>query len=127
MINTIKDLHVVNFIDNRPGVYQAIVKIQAGYHIAYNLGDTMPGIGNWKKGALQTIQFMADGTNYWVTIFARKFNKIIIADQALLETITVGVINQLYFNTNLYSMSQYTAVNAKNWADKAFVTNYQYN
>jgi hypothetical protein len=33
----------------------------------------------------------------------------------------VGDINQNWSNTNLYSQTQYTAVGARTWADKAFV------
>jgi hypothetical protein len=36
---------------------------------------------------------------------------------------TVGDINGLYSNSNLYDQAQYKAVNAKTWADKAFVIN----
>jgi hypothetical protein len=47
-------------------------------------------------------------------------------DQALAETIEVGTINSLFYNTNLMDHNQYKAVNAKTWADKVFVMNYQY-
>jgi hypothetical protein len=37
--------------------------------------------------------------------------------------VTVGDINQALHNTALYSQGQYEAVNAKTWADKAYVMN----
>lgn len=44
-------------------------------------------------------------------------------DEAILGNITVGTINQLFYNTNLYNQDQYNAVGAKTWSHKAFVEN----
>jgi len=123
MTNLVKDLNVVDFIQGRKGTYQAIVKVQAGFMTAYEIGNELPSLNRWKKGALQTIQFQPEGSKAWLTVFARKGNKIVLADQELLETIEVGTINQLFYNTNLYNQAQYEAVNAKTWADKAFSKN----
>jgi hypothetical protein len=123
MTNLVKDLNVVDFIQGRKGTYQAIVKVQAGFMTAYEVGTELPSLNRWKKGALQTLQFQPEGSKAWLTIFARKGTKIVLADKELLETIEVGTINQLFYNTNLYSQAQYEAVNAKTWADKAFSQN----
>ena len=123
MTNLVKDLSVVDVIQGRKGTYQAIVKVQAGFMTAYEVGSELPSLNRWKKGALQTLQFQPEGSKAWLTIFARKGTKIILADKELLETIEVGTINQLFYNTNLYSQAQYEAVNAKTWADKAFSKN----
>jgi hypothetical protein len=123
MTNLVKDLSVVDFIQGRKGTYQAIVKVQAGFMTAYEVGSELPSLNRWKKGALQTLQFQPEGSKAWLTIFARKGTKIVLADKELLETIEVGTINQLFYNTNLYSQAQYEAVNAKTWADKAFSQN----
>lgn len=123
MTNLVKDLNVVDFIQGRKGTYQAIVKVQAGFMTAYEIGNELPSLNRWKKGALQTIQFQPEGSKAWLTVFARKGNKIVLADKELLETIEVGTINQLFYNTNLYNQAQYAAVNAKTWADKAFSKN----
>jgi len=123
MTNLVKDLSVVDFIQGRKGTYQAIVKVQAGFMTAYEIGSELPSLNRWKKGALQTLQFQPEGSKAWLTIFARKGTKIVLADKELLETIEVGTINQLFYNTNLYSQAQYEAVNAKTWADKAFLQN----
>jgi hypothetical protein len=40
-----------------------------------------------------------------------------------LADLTVGTINQLYYNTNLYDQMQYQKVNAKTWEDKAYIMN----
>jgi len=123
MINKIKDLTVVDFIGGRKGIFQAIVKVQAGFMIASEIGSELPSLNRWKKGALQTIQFKAEGTSHWTTVFAKKGTRVILLDQALAETIEVGTINSLFYNTNLMDHNQYKAVNAKTWADKAFLLN----
>ena len=129
MINNIKDLSVVNFVNGRKGIFQAIVKVPAGFYKAYVLGSELPNPNRWKKGALQTIQFQPEGsdawmnTSAWLTVFARKGNKIIIMDQKIAEQLEVGTVNQLFYNTNLMDQAQYRAVGAKTWADKVFVLN----
>jgi hypothetical protein len=123
MVNNIKGLTVVDWIGDRKGIFQAIVKVQAGFMIATELGSELPSLGRWKKGALQTIQFNAEGTNHWMTVFAKKGTKVVLLDEKIAETVTVGTINSLFYNTNLMDQSQYKAVNAKTWADKAFLLN----
>jgi hypothetical protein len=75
----------------------------------------------YKKGALQTIEFQPEGSTNYFTIFAKKGNRVVIIDSLILAHLTVGTINQYWVNTNLYSQSQYAAVGAKTWADRAFV------
>ena len=123
MINNIKDLTVVNWIGDREGIFQAIVKVQAGFMVATEIGSELPSLNRWKKGALQTIQFKAQGLNHWVTVFAKKGTKVVLIDEKIAETITVGTINSLFYNTNLMDQTQYQAVKAKTWADKAFLLN----
>jgi hypothetical protein len=77
----------------------------------------------YKKGALQTIEFCPDGGDTYLTVFAKVGTKIRIIDETILKNLTVGTINQYWTNTNLYNQSQYSAVGAKTWADKAFVQN----
>jgi hypothetical protein len=123
MVNNIKGLQVVDWIGDRKGIFQAIVKVQAGFMIASEIGSELPSLNRWKKGALQTIQFKAEGTNHWMTVFAKKGTKVILLDEKLAEKVEVGTINQLFYNTNLMDHNQYKAVNAKTWADKAFLLN----
>ena len=123
MINNIKDLTVVNWIGDREGIFQAIVKVPAGFMVATEIGSEVPCLNRWKKGALQTIQFKAEGTNHWMTVFAKKGTKVILLDEKLAEIVEVGTINQLFYNTNLMDHNQYKSVNAKTWADKAFLLN----
>jgi hypothetical protein len=123
MINNIKGLTLVDYIGDRKGIFQAITKVPAGFMIAAEIGSDIPSLDRWKKGALQTIQFKAEGTSHWTTVFAKKGTRVILLDQALAETIEVGTINSLFYNTNLMDHNQYKAVNAKTWADRAFLLN----
>ena len=123
MINNIKGLQLVNFIRERKGTFQAIVKVPAGFMIASEIGSELPSLTTWKKGALQSIQFQPEGSKAWLTVFARKGTKVIFIDEKIAETVTVGTINQLFYNTNLMDQAQYRSVNAKTWADKVFVIN----
>jgi hypothetical protein len=77
----------------------------------------------FKKGALQTIEFKADGSDTFITVFARSGNKIKLMDLEMFQTMTVGDINQDWSSTNLYSQTNYRMAGANTWADKAFVTN----
>jgi hypothetical protein len=123
MINNIKGLTVVDYIGDRKGIFQAIVKVPAGFLSAYEIGSELPSLNRWKKGALQTIQFQPEGSKAWLTVFAKKGTKVILLDEKLAEKVEVGTINQLFYNTNLMDHNQYKAVNAKTWADKAFLLN----
>ena len=125
----------VEFIENRKGQYRAIVKVQAGF---MTVVDDIGIQNNWgkqqwnsaidvfrgfKKGALQTIQFRAEGTDSWLTVFAKSGNKVKLMDYQLFKDMEVGDINQNWSNTNLYSQTNYALCNTKTWADKAFVVN----
>lgn len=133
-IINLEGINQVDFIGSSKGEFRAIVKVQAGF---LTVVDDLGVQANWqsgpewkraidvfrgfKKGALQTIQFRAEGTTTWLTVFARKGNKIILMDTDLFLTMKVGDINQNWSNTNLYSQRNYAMAGAKTWADKAFV------
>jgi len=80
-------------------------------------------ITGYKKGALQTVEVEIGNSGIYLTVFARVGKKVHLIDKAILASLTVGTINQLYYNTNLYSATQYKAVNASTWASKAYVMN----
>lgn len=135
VINT-TNIHMTDFIGDRQGEYRAIVKVKAGFlTVVDDLGATCNWASGlqWKrainvfrgfqKGALQTIQFKAEGSNNWLTVFARAGKTIKLMDQQLFEDMEVGDINQIWSNTNLCNQRQYGMVNAKTWASKAFVMN----
>lgn len=123
MINTIKGLHITSMIGESKGIFQAITTVPAGYLVAYELGSELPSLNRWKKGVLQTIQFQAEGSKAWLTVFARKGSKVLILDLKIAEQLEVGTVNQLFYNTNLYDQGQYSAMRAKTWADKVFLIN----
>ena len=130
-----KSLIRTDFINSRNGQYRAIVKVPAGFMtVVDDLGITANwGKQQWnkaidvfrgfKRGALQSIQFRAEGSDNWITVFARTGNKVKSIDNELLADINVGDINQDWSRSNLYNQRQYEAVGAKTWADKAFVKN----
>jgi hypothetical protein len=134
IINSEK-INEVEFINNRKGEFRAIVKVQAGFMtVVSDLGiqnnwgkqqwnSAIDVFRNFKKGALQTIEFKAEGSNTWLTVFAKAGNKVKLMDYQLFKDMEVGDINQNWSNTNLYSMKNYALCKAKTWADKAFVVN----
>ena len=132
-----KSLSRVEFVNGQVGTYRAIVKVKAGFvtvvddlGIQANWGkkqwnSPIDVFRNFKKGALQTIQFKADNSRGadWLTVFAKVGTKIKLIDDSLLADLKIGDINQDWSNTNLYNQNQYQAVGAKTWADNAFITN----
>ena len=80
-------------------------------------------ISGYKKGTLQTVQFKPDGSDFWLTIFSRTGKKVKLIDESILVNLTVGTINSMYYNTNLYDHHQYKAVNSKSWASMAYKMN----
>jgi hypothetical protein len=135
IINT-TGISQVDMITGRTGEYRAIAKVKAGFMVVVeDLGiqnkwstgaewkraiDVFRG---FKKGALQTIQFRADGTQHWLTVFAKAGTKVKFMDEQMFRDMEVGDINQNWTNTNLYDQRQYGVVNAKTWASKVFVKN----
>jgi hypothetical protein len=132
LINTtdVRTVNVLGAYTNTTGKFRFITKCRAGWMTIVDARDadneyymTYPEalLTAYKKGALQTIEFQPEGTGIWLTVFAKKGNKIILMDEVIMAHLTVGTINQYWVNTNLYSQSQYAAVGAKTWADRAFV------
>ena len=80
-------------------------------------------ISGFKRGALQTVEFCPDGSDFYLTVFARVGKKVKLIDESIMADLTVGTINSMYDNTNLYNQNQYQAVNSKTWASKAYVMN----
>ena len=125
LINSTK-IQLVDFIQNRKGTLQAIVKTPSKMLVAYELDESYSLdsiLNNWHKGALQTLQFKPKGQKSWLTIFARSGNKIILIDNQIAKSNKVGTVNQLFFNTNLYDQHQYQMVNATNWDSYVFISN----
>ena len=115
-----------------PGKFRFITKCQAGYMICNDARDfddarlyANPAsvLSAYKKGALQSVQYKPVGSDVYFTVFAKKGNKIIIMDEAIMRGLDVACVNQLWYNTNLMDHNQYKAVNSTSWASKVFVMN----
>ena len=130
LVNT-TDVRTVKVLDSyTAGKFRFITKCRAGWlTIAearqndneYYMSHPEALLTAYKKGALQTIEFQPEGGDMYLTVFARKGNKIVLMDEVIMSHLTVGTINQYWYNTNLYNQSQYNVVGAKTWADRAFV------
>ena len=80
-------------------------------------------ISGYNNNVLQTVQYCPTGTTTWLTIFCRVGKKVKLIDETILVNTTVGTINSMYYNTNLYNHQQYKAVNSKSWASMAYQMN----
>jgi hypothetical protein len=121
-----KDLKVLSFMDNfvaGEGTYRVITKCKAGFMVTSDIqaSSAIQAFRRYKVKAIQSIAFMMNG-GYPVTVYARSGKKV-WASECFLSEVTVGDINQDLYNTSLYGQGQYQAVNAKTWADKAYVMN----
>lgn len=136
LINT-TGIHTINIInadhyEKLPGKFRFITKCRAGYMTCNDARDfdderlyknPASVLSAYKKGALHTVEYKPHGSDTFFTVFAKKGTKIVLMDEAIMRGLDVGTINQLWYNTNLYSSEQYRAVNSKTWASKAFVMN----
>lgn len=126
-----RNIHTCDFLSGyTAGKFRFITKCRAGFLTisdsrdfdnAHYMAHPESLISGYKKGALQTVQFNPEGTDIWLTVFAKNGKKIPVIDQAILADLSVGTVNSYWLNTALYNQHQYTAVGAKTWADKAFV------
>ena len=125
-----RDLNVFEFLGEEycgEGKYRVITKCQAGFMITsvVEAPSAMAALRRYKMNAVHTIARIKDVEGLGerdFTVFARNGKKIWIAEEMLAE-FTVGDINQDLYKTALYNQYQYNAVNAKTWADKAYVMN----
>ena len=136
IINT-TDIRTVDIINNdhyqaTPGKFRFITKCRAGYFSCNDARDfddarlyANPAsvMSAYKKGALHSVEYKPAGSDNFFTVFAKKGNKVILMDEAIMRGLDVGTINGLWYNTNLMDMNQYKAVNSKSWASMAFVMN----
>lgn len=114
-----------------PGEFRMVVKTKLGMTVCDARDFDNPrikenpemAISGYKRGALQTVQFKPEGSNFWLTVFSRTGKKVKLIDESILANLTVGTINGMFDNTNLMDMAQYKLVNASSWASKAFTQN----
>ncbi len=130
-IRTVDIINNVNY-DDKPGKFRFITKCKAGFYTCNDARDWDDArlydypesvLSSYKKGALHTVEYRPYGSDNFFTVFAKKGNKVIVMDEAIMRRLDVGCINDLWYNTNLMDSLQYKAVNSKTWASKAFVMN----
>ena len=80
-------------------------------------------INGYNRGSLQTVQFCPEGSDFYLTIFARVGKKIKFMDESIMSALTVTTVNGDFDNTNLMDRSQYDTVNATTWESKVFTMN----
>jgi hypothetical protein len=129
----IPNIHTVDILkDYSAGKFRFVSKTRAGWYTVTDARDfnnprliSNPEsiITGYEKGALQTVEFCPEGGDYYLTVFARVGKTVKLIDKTILAALTVGTINQLYYNTNLYNQTQYNLVGAKTWADYAYQLN----
>ena len=125
-----RDLTVMEFHGDdmcREGKYRVITKCQAGFLITsvVEADSAINALRRYKIKAVHTIARIKEVEGLGerdFTVYARTGKKVWVAEEMLVE-FTVGDINQDLYKTALYNQYQYQAVNAKNWADKAYVMN----
>ena len=126
------DIMTVDILTKYPkGKFRSVVKTKLGFSVVdarsfdnermVKYPESI--ISGYKKGTLQTVEFCPDGSDFYLTVFARVGKKVNLIDESIMAALTVGTINSMYYNTNLYSQEQYQAVNSKTWASKAYVMN----
>lgn len=129
-----KDLKVLGFFNKDgegetvcgKGKYRVITKCQAGFLVSsvIEASSALNVLRSYKPKSLQSIARIMEsmGQEFDITVFARSGKKVWITEE-MLSDICVGDINNGFQNTALYNQFQYSAVNAKSWASKAYVMN----
>lgn len=128
----ITGIQTINILSNyTEGKFRMIVKTKLGmtccdardFDNPRMMKNPEAAISGYKKGALQTVQFQPEGSDFWLTVFSRTGKTVKLIDQSILVNLTVGTINSMFYNTNLYNWEQYKAVNSKTWASYAYQMN----
>lgn len=121
-----RDLQLLSFMDGSDfskGTYRVITKCKAGFMCSSDVeaNSQIEVFRRYQMKHVHSIAYVTE-SGYPITVYARNGKKVWITENMLSE-ITVGDINQALYNTALYNQFQYQAVNAKSWADKAYVMN----
>ena len=121
------DLKVMSYhgseeLDSK-GTYRVIYKCAAGFMSSSDVEENSQ-ISVFRRFQMKHVHSIAyvSKSGYPITVYARSGKKVWVSE-TLLSQLTVGDINQDLSNTALYNQYQYQAVNAKTWADKAYVMN----
>ena len=125
-----KDLKITNYTGGDmcgAGKYRVITKCQAGF-MTTSVKEANSAIDVFRSYQIKHVHSIArvkdiNGIGeHDFMVYARTGKKVWVVEEMLAD-FTVGDINQDLHNTALYNQYQYNAVNAKTWADKAYVMN----
>lgn len=99
--------------------YRAISKCRAGF-MTISEGETtlQRAVCTWKKNALQTLQVQLPEHDVWVHVLAIKANKFVLAENAILENITIGTIHAQF--PKMADHGHWRTIGSKYWSDKAY-------
>ena len=131
LINTTEIYTVDTLSKYSAGKFRFVVKTRLGMSIVDARDFENPRLiqnpesilTGYQKGVLHTVEFQPEGSDYYFIIFSLMGKKVNLIDETILKNLTVGTINSLYYNTNLYSQTQYSMVNSKTWASYAYRMN----
>ena len=116
--NHIKDL-------NKQYEFRIAGKCKAGFVTIYDRkGTAKDVITGYKKNTLVNIQVKCvydNGTELWHNIYTTKGNKWNSIDKAFLDVLTVGDMRTSF--PDMCDMELWGRMNAKTWADNAFIMN----
>ena len=82
-------------------------------------------VTGWKKNALQTIEVQLPGSDFYLTVLALKGNKFIIAENTILENITIGSIHSSF--PKMADHGHWKNIGSKTWADNAYKLEDEFN
>ena len=99
--------------------YRAVSKCRAGF-MAISEGESTlaHAVCNWKKNALQTLQVQLPGHEIYVNVLAIKGNKFVLAENTILENITIGTIHSQF--PKMADHGHWRSIGSKTWADNAY-------
>jgi len=121
------DVSVSNHIKdvNKTYKFRSAAKCRAGFINIHDFQNTpYEAFCKWKKNSLVNLQVLVEfegGSTQWHNVYTTKGGKWHSIDRGLLEVLTVGAMRQSF--PDMCDMNLWDFVNAKTWADKAFVKN----
>lgn len=129
-----KPLHTVDFLKNHStGQFRFINKARSGYMSCFDAreSDNERFFSNfnwlftsWKRNVIQSIEFKAPGSDYWLTVYAKKGKNVHLIDKRILNDLDFGTINYISApGGNLYDYGHGQNTNPKaSWATRPFQT-----
>ena len=70
------------------GEYRAVTKCRAGFPTIYDIGkfnNPLMAFNRVQPKALLNLQYKPIGCEYWLCLYARKGNKVVVVDESLVK------------------------------------------